>query len=196
MKIFKLTMVLLLAGAVFAAGYYCNQKTPSNCDTKKRSTESVAKTSSQKFIHKNDDNVIDEQIRWVDKHIELGAGFHYWDVYRWAQNQWDYNLNLFYKKLLLTLGDNEKKLLRKSQRDWLKFRDDEFEFLDQYSKRLSGQNVSGETISKYAQMFADEKKMEIIKNRALTLRGHYESVGGIIRTPQGLRVKKLILTLC
>ena len=131
--------------------------------------------------NQNEISEIDSQIMWVDKNVTLGDGFHYYEVYDWAHRQWDYNMTRFYDKLLKTLPDSEADLLTKSQADWIRFKESEFTFIDAYAKRLLGDGAGETCVSKYAQLNANELKMNIVKQRALELRESYQAVGGIVK---------------
>ncbi|SHK49921.1 lysozyme inhibitor LprI family protein [Thermocrinis minervae] len=48
-----------------------------------------------------------------------------------AYEMWDKELNRVYQELMKKLSPEEKELLKESQRQWLKFRDAEFRFINQ-----------------------------------------------------------------
>lgn len=47
-----------------------------------------------------------------------------------AYDMWDKELNKVYQKLMKKLSSKERELLKESQKQWLKFRDAEFRFID------------------------------------------------------------------
>lgn len=55
-----------------------------------------------------------------------------------ALEQWDQELNRVYTILMNRLDDESKATLRASQRQWIKFRDDELKFLADYYANFSG----------------------------------------------------------
>jgi uncharacterized protein YecT (DUF1311 family) len=80
-----------------------------------------------------------------------------------AYNEWDNELNSVYKKLMLKLSDNEKSTLKKSQVEWIMFRDLEFKNIDSIYDKLEG--------TMYIPMKLNEK-MEIVRRRTLQLDGY------------------------
>ncbi len=86
---------------------------------------------------------------------------------------WDREMNRYYKRLLSLLDEEEKKLLRNSQRAWLKMRDSSIAF----GMRLLGRTE--ETGSMYALMRAgdiDSMVTPMVKQRALMLKQWWESL--------------------
>ena len=49
-----------------------------------------------------------------------------------AYEMWDKEMNKVYQELMKKLSPEEKELLKESQKQWLKFRDSEFRFLDKF----------------------------------------------------------------
>ena len=86
-----------------------------------------------------------------------------------AEEAWDMELNKFYKLLMNALNEEEREKLRHSQRQWLKYRDAEFEFLG-----LMYYNMQG---TMYKVMNAG-KRTDIVKQRALELQSYYLTVQG------------------
>ena len=78
-----------------------------------------------------------------------------------AYEDWDKLLNQTYQSLIKELSEESKIQLKESQRNWLKYRDTEFNFINKYYF----QDKQG-TLN---YVIADSKKMEIIKQRTLML---------------------------
>jgi len=76
-----------------------------------------------------------------------------------AYEMWDKELNKVYRELMQQLNDEEKKLLRDSQRKWLAYRDAESKFIDAW------QNLPGFDAS----FLRYTRKIEIIRSRVLQL---------------------------
>lgn len=85
-----------------------------------------------------------------------------------AEILWDAEMNKYYKLIINKLPDKTKKKLIESQRNWIKFRDTEFEFISEYYF-----NYKEGTIF---YVIADNNKMEIVKKRANELKNYYESL--------------------
>lgn len=58
-----------------------------------------------------------------------------------AYEMWDKELNKIYQSLIKKLSIKEKEILKESQRNWLKFRDSEFKFMDEIIKEGGTLNV-------------------------------------------------------
>lgn len=83
-----------------------------------------------------------------------------------AHNSWDKALNKSYLSLSQKLTKTGKKELVEAQRNWIVFRDSEFKLIDKYYFDV-----------KKGTMFyviADNKKLEIVKTRALELKDYDE----------------------
>ncbi len=82
-----------------------------------------------------------------------------------ASERWDKELNVQYKTLGDLLTEEQFQQIRKAQRNWMKYRDAEFEFIDNYFSRIDGsvRNILSAT-----------KKMEIVKSRTKELRAYIE----------------------
>lgn len=105
--------------------------------------------------------------KWLDRCIEkdystLGVV----KCYDEAIDMWDVELNRVYKKLMKSLKPNERKLLRASQREWVKFKEKEFEFLNSYPY-MNNNKVEHGTMSL---IVVQERKLDIIKHRTLELK--------------------------
>lgn len=86
--------------------------------------------------------------------------------YMQEQKEWDKVLNKYYNLLKNELSKKGKKALLDVQREWIKMRDKEFAFIDQfYLVEMSG--------SMYFPI-AQGAKSEIVKKRALRLKDYYE----------------------
>jgi uncharacterized protein YecT (DUF1311 family) len=82
----------------------------------------------------------------------------------WAKDAWDKELNKYYKLLMGTLSADEKETLKKSQINWLTYRDSESKFSSQMYTDMEG------TMWRSASVSAE---VEIIKQRALELKAYY-----------------------
>ena len=82
-----------------------------------------------------------------------------------AQKQWDAELNKYYKLLMGLLHKNGQDKLRESQRAWIKFRDAEFESIENMYPQDATININ----------IRAADKMSIVKERALQLKGYYET---------------------
>lgn len=83
-----------------------------------------------------------------------------------ARNSWDKELNKSYLSLSQKLTKTGKKELVEAQRNWMKFRDSEFILINKYYLDI-----------KEGTMFhivAEEKKLEIVKERALQILDYEE----------------------
>lgn len=82
-----------------------------------------------------------------------------------ARNQWDAEMNKFYRLLMDRLDAEESAKLKQAQRAWIKFRDYEFEYINAvYHRPMVG--------SLYTNIAAADKR-EVVKKRALELEGYY-----------------------
>ena len=86
-----------------------------------------------------------------------------------AAAEWDKELNKNYHLLMSELSSNSQKKLRLSQRQWLKYRDKEFEFISTFYNELQG--------SIYSVLFASDRR-EFIKKRALELKSYHDVIIG------------------
>jgi uncharacterized protein YecT (DUF1311 family) len=84
-----------------------------------------------------------------------------------AQEQWDAELNRAYNELMKLLDTSSKENLRRSQREWIQFRDQEMEFMNNWYGRMDG------TLWK---IVAAERKAEFVKRRALALQSYIDSI--------------------
>jgi len=82
-----------------------------------------------------------------------------------SMEAWDKELNLVYAKLMKRLDGKGKAALKKSQIQWLKYRDDEFEFIAAYYDGFEG--------TMYVPMRAEDEA-DLIKQRTIKLRSYLE----------------------
>jgi len=73
---------------------------------------------------------------------------------------WDKELNSRYKKLIKTLNSSEEAALRQSQRQWIRFRDAELQYL---------QEVFQNSPSTSNELYFAEAHLNLVKQRALSL---------------------------
>ena len=85
---------------------------------------------------------------------------------------WDKELNTVYDLLMNNLGENARNALRDSQREWIKFRDKEFEAIDAYYTYIY-EIMEGGTMYP---MLAAGARMEVIRKRALELTAMYDEL--------------------
>lgn len=83
-----------------------------------------------------------------------------------ARDSWDKELNKSYISLSQKLTKNGKKELVEAQRSWILFRDSEFKLIDKYYF-----DVKKGTLF---YVIAENKKLEIVKERALQLKEYDE----------------------
>lgn len=86
---------------------------------------------------------------------------------------WDREMNIYYNRLMKTLGKKEKDLLRESQRAWIRARQRTIAF----NSALLDRKYAGEVGTAYMLMRAydaEEVVTPIVKQRALLLKGWLE----------------------
>jgi len=83
-----------------------------------------------------------------------------------AREDWDKELNKYYKLLMNVLEEDAKAKLKKSQIKWIEFRDLEYEFSSEMYSDMQG------TMWK---IVAAGRRCEIVKARALALKDYYET---------------------
>lgn len=85
-----------------------------------------------------------------------------------AYEKWDQELNVYFKKYLGELNEENKESLREAQRNWIKFRDSEFNLIDRhYLTELEGTMWRSISIS---------ERTNLVKDRALKLKELYEEL--------------------
>lgn len=85
-----------------------------------------------------------------------------------AMNSWDKELNKSYNLLMKSLGQPNKEFLKSAQKEWILYRDKEFELINKiYYTELQG--------TMYYPM-AWNNKLEIVKKRALELKDYFELI--------------------
>ncbi len=80
-----------------------------------------------------------------------------------AEKKWDAELNKVYRALSSKLNPEGKKQLKKSQRQWLKYRDSEFETIV---------TIYGAMEGTMWRVIASSDRVEVVKQRVLTLQGY------------------------
>ena len=86
---------------------------------------------------------------------------------RTAMKEWDAELNKYYNLLMETLTTDEQEKLRAAQRQWLVYRDKEFEFIEKFYRNMEG------TMWKIVE--ADSRN-NIVRQRALELTSYYDTL--------------------
>ena len=84
-----------------------------------------------------------------------------------AYAAWDKELNQNYGELMRTLKPRQKEALRLAQFEWIKYRDLDFKLIDSIYDTMQG--------TMYIPMRVDAR-MEVIKKRALELKGYVDLV--------------------
>ncbi|WP_315056732.1 lysozyme inhibitor LprI family protein [Chryseobacterium indoltheticum] len=85
-----------------------------------------------------------------------------------ARESWDKELNKYYKLLLTKLPKDAFEILKASQKEWIIYRDKEFKFITKFYFEVK------EGTMWYN--IAENKKKEIVKNRALELQMYFENL--------------------
>lgn len=83
-----------------------------------------------------------------------------------ARDSWDKELNKTYISLSQKLSKTGKKELVEAQRNWILFRDSEFKLIDKYYLDIKKGTLF--------YVIAENKKLEIVKERALQLKDYDE----------------------
>jgi uncharacterized protein YecT (DUF1311 family) len=86
-----------------------------------------------------------------------------------AEETWDIELNKYYNLLMSVLSKDEKEKLKLTQKAWLDYRDKEFSFSGTVHSNLEGTMY---------RIFAANRMMEIVKQRAEELRIYYDTIKG------------------
>lgn len=87
---------------------------------------------------------------------------------------WDRELNIYYKKLSSKLNNQDKKTLKNSQRQWLKSRDLDMVFNSKVMDKIYTEE--GTMYQLIRSGHAHDLALEIIKERALTLKRWYQTI--------------------
>jgi len=82
-----------------------------------------------------------------------------------AMEEWDDELNKYYKLLMNNLDINEQEKLRDAQRQWLVFRDKEFEFIGTRYGKMEGTMFN---------IIEADSRNNIVRQRALELKSYYD----------------------
>ncbi|TNE54144.1 MAG: DUF1311 domain-containing protein [Bacteroidetes bacterium] len=88
------------------------------------------------------------------------------DCYSWALSEWDQELNKYYGLLMNILSEDEKTQLKKSQRNWIAYRDQEVKFSNEFHYNIQG------TLYR---IIAAARQMELTRNRALELKDYLDT---------------------
>ncbi|MCK5742899.1 MAG: DUF1311 domain-containing protein [Chlorobi bacterium] len=97
---------------------------------------------------------------WLGKCLENNYSDYDMAIcFQTAEEKWDKDLNVVYRKLIKNMDKKEKSALKKSQREWVKWRDKEFKLL--ISIYDSGGTMDGLMIS--------SDRMSIVKARVIDL---------------------------
>jgi uncharacterized protein YecT (DUF1311 family) len=106
--------------------------------------------------------------RFMKEYINLTqSDFGMRDAAYETANVYDGLLNKYYKKLLSVLKGDDKKVLIKTQKAWLTFRDNENELVGTISK---DEYAGGGTLQ---QLTESSIYLELIKNRTIAIFDHY-----------------------
>lgn len=85
-----------------------------------------------------------------------------------ARQEWDEELNKYYKLLMSLLDSAGKEKLKIAQRQWIEFRDKEFEIINElYLGQMQGTMWI---------VIAAGRKTDIVRDRAGQLAGYYDSI--------------------
>jgi uncharacterized protein YecT (DUF1311 family) len=115
------------------------------------------------FAQEKEDNPIDKALeRCLDKNGSTAGSV---DCIDKAYQAWDKELNRAYNELMGTLSAEAKQSLKAAQTEWIKYRDLEFKLTDSVYSSMQG--------TMYIPMHADHR-MEIVKKRALELKGYLD----------------------
>ena len=91
-----------------------------------------------------------------------------WPAFDYALKEWDKLLNENYNALMKKLPKDEQGKLRASQREWIKYRDLEFDFNDNYWSKFRGTMYMGNPKG---------YQIRFIRERALRLGYYLEDLG-------------------
>ncbi|MEE8388269.1 MAG: lysozyme inhibitor LprI family protein, partial [Acidiferrobacterales bacterium] len=80
-----------------------------------------------------------------------------------SYKKWDVALNKAYKALMKRLPEQDKLLLRESQRKWISYRDSEFVFMQKHIRREGG------TLSL---IIVDERMANFVRRRVIALEAY------------------------
>ncbi len=108
--------------------------------------------------------------QWVDECIqEDGSNLGVSNCYREAVGKYDQLLNKYYKRIAKYSEGEEKEAFKTSQLAWIKHRDNEIKFMNQYYGNMEG--------SMFIQIMA-KREMDITKQRVIDLRRYLEISSG------------------
>ena len=116
--------------------------------------------------------LLGQEEHWIDKELDaclsIDSNQTTYGMNQCAyegQQKWDKELNKYYKLLMNKLDANGKTSLKESQRQWIKYRDKEFEFIQYYYLQKQG--------TMWTNVVAGIK-YHFIRNRALELKRIHE----------------------
>lgn len=89
-----------------------------------------------------------------------------------ASKKWDEEMNLYYNKLMNMLDEDAKEKLRASQREWVKFRDLEYESIGSMYSYIYKKAGGGTMYS----LLSVGASMDVVKQRALDLKDKYDVI--------------------
>lgn len=117
--------------------------------------------------NKNQQNFIDiEESKCFDKQDISNAEMRKCSIK--ARESWDKELNKYYNLLASKLPKDAFEILKFSQKEWIIYRDKEFKFITKFyfevKKGTMWYNI------------AENKKKEIVRNRALELQMYFENL--------------------
>ena len=95
--------------------------------------------------------------------IKAGTTQNILELNNEAYRKWDKALNDVYKSLMNKLPENDKKLLRESQRKWLSFQKSEFKFMSLHIHRAGGS---------LSRVISSERRLAFIRNRVVELEAY------------------------
>lgn len=89
-----------------------------------------------------------------------------------AEEKWDTEMNKYYKLLMKELESDSTAVndLREAQREWIKFRDKEFQTIASYYTYLYNKEGGGTLYS----LLAQSAHLEVVRQRALDIIDKYE----------------------
>jgi uncharacterized protein YecT (DUF1311 family) len=88
------------------------------------------------------------------------------ECYYIATEEWDKEMNEYYKLLISTLGEDEKNKLEESQKEWIIWRDSFFRVSYELELKLSSLSSTINVL---------KAKLEMIKKRAVDLQDYYKN---------------------
>jgi len=113
------------------------------------------------------ENVIDiEESKCFDKQDISNAEIRKCTIK--ARDSWDKELNKFYNLLASKLPKDAFEILKASQKEWIIYRDKEFKFITKFYYEVKEGTIWYN--------IAENKKKEIVRNRALELQMYFQNL--------------------